>query len=111
MPRDSDVYLEDILTSISRIRAYSSGLDRKGFGEDQKTVDAVVRNLEIIGEAVKGLPESVRSQDPEVEWPKIAGLRDVLIHTYASVDLDIVWDVVTTKLGDLERSVRNLLKG
>jgi uncharacterized protein with HEPN domain len=111
MPRDSDVYLEDVLTSIARIRDYTAGLDRETFAQDQRTIDAVARNLEIIGEAVKRLPSSVRSQDASVEWPKIAGLRDVLIHAYASVDLDIVWDIVTGKLTDLERSVRTLLRG
>ncbi len=109
MPRDSDVYLDDILTSIGRIGDYTSGLTREAFVEDQKTIDAVVRNLEIIGEAVKNLPRDVRARAPEVEWPKVAGLRDVLIHTYASVDLEILWDVVVNKLPDLERSVRRLL--
>ena len=87
MPRDSDVYLDDILTSIGRIRDYTSGLSRAAFARDQKTIDAVVRNLEIVGEAVKNLSNELRERAPEVEWSKIAGLRDVLIHAYASIDL------------------------
>jgi uncharacterized protein with HEPN domain len=75
MPRDSDVYLEDILTSIGRIRDYTVGLTREAFGQDQKTIDAVVRNLEIIGEAVKSIPDEVRAQALEMEWPKIVGQR------------------------------------
>ncbi len=79
------------------------------FRGDEKTVDAVVRNLEIIGEAVKQLPDAVRSQDPEVEWQKVAGLRDLLIHAYSRVDLDIVWDIVANKLPTFVERVRALL--
>ena len=89
MPRDSRVYLEDILASAAKIRTYVGAMGAKEFLRDGKTVDAVVRNLEIIGEAVKQLPEDLRSRDPSVEWPKIAGLRDVLI-SYFNVDLDHV---------------------
>ena len=78
MPRDSSVYLEDILTAAARIASYVEGHDRATFGSDPKTVDAVVRNLEIIGEAVKQIPASVREQAPDVPWTKIAGLRDIL---------------------------------
>jgi len=98
MPKDSDVYLDDILTSIGRIREYTTGATRETFGRDQKTIDAVVRNLEIIGEAVKRVPDDVRARAPEIEWSRVAGLRDILIHAYSSVDLDIVWDVVDSKL-------------
>jgi len=109
MPKDSDVYLDDILTSIGRIREYTTGATRETFGRDQKTIDAVVRNLEIIGEAVKRVPDDVRARAPEIEWSRVAGLRDILIHAYSSVDLDIVWDVVDSKLTPLEGQVRRLL--
>ena len=109
MPRDSRVYLEDVLTAIERIRVYVGGFSREVFGADAKTVDAVVRNLEIIGEAVKQLPAELRAQAPDVEWIKIAGLRDVLIHAYFAVNLDIVWDVICHKIPDLEQRVRELL--
>jgi uncharacterized protein with HEPN domain len=88
MPRDSKVYLEDILTAASWISSYVAGFTREQFGSDRKTVDAVVRNLEVIGEAVKALPPDVRDRAPDVEWQKIAGLRDVLIHAYSGIDLD-----------------------
>ena len=110
MPRDSRVYLEDILDAIGAIRDYASGMTREQFGRDRKTVDAVLRNLEVIGEAVKHVPADIRSQGPEIEWQKIAGLRDVLIHGYFGVDLDIVWDIVVHKLPALGRQVRTLLE-
>jgi len=109
VPRDSRVYLEDILAACARIRSYVGVMGVDEFRQDGKTVDAVARNLEIIGEAVKQLPEDVRSRDPSVEWPKIAGLRDVLIHSYSSVDLDIIWDIVANKLPALEDRVKVLL--
>ena len=110
MPRDSRVYLEDILGSAAKIRSYVGTMGRDQFAQDAKTVDAVVRNLEIIGEAVKQLPGDVRAKDPGLEWQKIAGLRDILIHAYSHVDLDIIWDVVANKLPGLEARVRALLE-
>ncbi len=109
MPRDSKVYLEDILAAAARIRSYVGTMGADEFRGDGKTVDAVVRNLEIIGEAVKQLPEDVRAKDPGVEWQKIAGLRDILIHAYSRVDLDIIWDVVANKLPAFEEKLRALL--
>ena len=109
MPRDSSVYLEDILTAAGRIASYVEGYTRESFGDDPKTVDAVVRNLEIIGKAAKQVPAAVRKRAPEIEWTRIAGLRDVLIHAYFGVDLDIVWDVVTNKVPGLAHQVKALL--
>ena len=110
MPRDSKVYLEDILEAIARIRRYTSGLSREAFAGDERTLDAVVRNLEVIGEAVKRLPADVRSHAPAVEWQKIAGLRDILIHQYFGIDIEILWDIVENKLPGLEAAVRSLAR-
>lgn len=79
MPRDYKVYLEDILEAVRKIRKYTSGLSFRAFAEDSRTFDAVIRNLEIIGEAAKGVPEHVRSENPQVEWKKVMGLRNILI--------------------------------
>ena len=109
MPRDSRVYLEDILDATRKITAYTGGLSKAAFLEDEKTIDAVVRNLEVIGEDVKKLPEDLRAQHSAVEWKKIAGLRDILIHEYFGLDTEIVWDIVQKKVAALDREVRTML--
>ncbi|MBH0200344.1 MAG: DUF86 domain-containing protein [Nitrospira sp.] len=109
MPRDSRVYLEDILEATRKIMAYTGSLSKAAFLEDEKTFDAVVRNLEVIGEAVKKLPEDLRAQHAAVEWKKIAGLRDILIHEYFGLDAEIVWDIVQTKVPVLDREIRSML--
>jgi uncharacterized protein with HEPN domain len=109
MPRDSRVYLEDILEATRKITTYTGSLSKSAFLEDEKTLDAVVRNLEVIGEAVKKLPEDLRAQHSAVEWKKIAWLRDILIHEYFGLDAEIVWDIVQTKVPALDQEVRRML--
>jgi uncharacterized protein with HEPN domain len=111
MSRDYSACFEDIFDAIGAIREYTQSLTREAFGRDRKTVDAVLRNLEVIGEAVKQVPMDVRSAHPDVEWQKIAGLRDILIHAYFGVDLDIIWDVVSKKLPVLESRIREIVRG
>jgi len=94
MPRDSSVYLEDILQAAARIHKYVGSRSLEEFRQDTMAVDAVVRNLEVIGEAVKRLPEAMRRDCPAIEWKKIAGLRDILIHAYFWIDVEIIWDVI-----------------
>lgn len=109
MPRDSRVYLDDILAAAAKVRRYVAGLDHEHFLRDEKAIDAVVRNLDVIGEATKQLPDEVRARVPEVAWQKIAGLRDVLIDAYFGVDVSIVWEIATLKLPALEQTTRTLL--
>ncbi|MBU4317445.1 MAG: DUF86 domain-containing protein [Proteobacteria bacterium] len=110
MHRDIRLYLDDILDAISQIREYTSGINFETFQSDRKTQDAVVRNLEIIGEAAGHLPESTRAVAEDIEWRKIISLRNILAHEYFGVSLPIVWDVVENKLGPLEEACHNLLK-
>ena len=109
MPRDYKVYLEDVLEAIAKILGYTAGLSLKTFSADARTLDAVVRNLEVIGEAIKYVPEEVRSKHPDVDWKKVTGLRDVLIHQYFGVDVEIIWDIVQNKVPVLEKQVRRIL--
>lgn len=110
MSRDLRLFVEDIRSSCRKIMAYTGGLEFSGFATDAKTVDAVVRNLQVIGEAVKQLPPEWRQKHPKIDWRKIAGLRDILVHAYFGVDVEIVWDIAHHKvpelLGELDRRSR-----
>jgi len=109
VPRDVRVQLEDIVEACTRINIYTSDMSLEHFRSDQKTIDAVVRNLEVIGEAAKKVPDDIRKLI-DVEWKRIAGLKDILIHEYFRVDVDIVWDVVKGKVPELSRHVSEYLK-
>jgi uncharacterized protein with HEPN domain len=109
VPRDPLVFLDDILASCRKIEHYRAGLSFEDFKADEKTIDAVVRNLEIIGEATKKLPGDLRDAIPGVDWQRIAGLRDILIHQYFGVDLEIIWDVVVNRVPELQTAVSRFL--
>lgn len=111
MPGDPQVFLDDIVDACGKIERYIEGSDLQRFRSDEKTLDAVIRNLEVIGQAAKKLPLDIRRAMPAVEWQRIAGLRDVLIHEYFGIDVEIVWDVVTTRIPALRDTVRQHLLG
>jgi hypothetical protein len=103
MPKRKDSELvQDIMDAIGKIQRYIAGKSYQEFLRDSMVQDAVVRNLEIIGEAVKGLSTDFKKRHKAVKWPDIAGMRDRLIHHYAGVNLSIVWDVTQAKLPDLK---------
>ena len=85
-------------------------MTQKDFLSDERTYDAVVRNLEIIGEAAKHIPRNVRKDISEIEWQKVAGLRDILAHDYFGIDNNILWDLISTKVSDLMKAVEAYLK-
>lgn len=110
MPKDCRLYLDDIHESILVIQSYTRDMTFETFSTDRKTLDAVVRNLEVVGEAAGHLSEEVRSKAPDVEWKKISNLRNILIHEYFGVNKQIVWDVVTNKLPSLDTVCERLIR-
>jgi len=98
-----------MLEAITKIERYTSGIDLAAFRADEMRVDAVVRNLEIIGEAAKHIPQRQRELAPAVAWRKLAGLRDIVAHQYFGINLTIIWDVVTNHLRDLQQAAAALL--
>ena len=91
MKRTHEDYLKDILDAIAFIEEFTSGMDFEDFSKDRKTQFAVIRALEIIGEAAKAIPEDFKKEHPEVPWREMAGMREELIHAYFGVDLHVVW--------------------
>jgi uncharacterized protein with HEPN domain len=106
--REPSVLLDDIRTSISKIERYIAGLDEASFLADEKTIDAVVRNLEILGEAAKQLPREFKAQHSTVPWPQIAGLRNRIVHDYAGIDLKLVWHILQTAIPKLAVQIDTL---
>jgi uncharacterized protein with HEPN domain len=106
--RDSDLLIEDILAAIRKIERYTSGMDQAVFHADEKTVDAVVRNLEIVGEAARQLPEDFVSRYPEVPWRQITGLRNRIVHEYFGLDLELIWQVVLHDLPQLKDQLEGI---
>ncbi len=110
MSRDLRLYLTDILVACEKVLRYTNGMKFEQFIADDRTFDAVIRNLQVIGEAVKSIPVDVRERNSEIEWRKIAGLRDILAHTYFQVENEIIWDVVQNKVKPLLTKVSQLLE-
>ncbi|MGL6343556.1 MAG: HepT-like ribonuclease domain-containing protein [Waterburya sp.] len=109
MSRNLRLYLSDILTSIGKIERYTAGMSYEQLIADDLTFDAVVHNLQIIGEAVKTIPPEIRDRYPQVEWRKIAGLRDIIAHAYFTIDDRIVWDIIQNKLTDLHQNIEQIV--
>ncbi len=109
MPKRNDAFLiEDILESIVKIKSYTKGIDYHKFFEDEKTKDAVVRNLEIIGEAVNNLSTEFTSRHEVIEWRKIAAFRNRLIHEYFGVNYEAVWMIINNNLDELRYYIETI---
>jgi len=108
--RNPDVYLQDILESIEYIQSFLNGVSEDEFYKNVEKQDAVLRRLEIIGEAVKHLPEEIRENHPDIPWRQIAGMRDIIIHEYFGITLNMIWVVATEDILELKTKVDEIIK-
>ncbi len=110
MEKNPAIFLRHIVESIETIESYAAGKTFETFLDALKDQDAVMRRIEIIGEATRNLPDGFKVEHPEIPWKKIAGMRNMLIHEYFIVDLKAVWDTVHDDLPLLKRQIRKLLE-
>ena len=110
MKRDESFFLGDIIESIEAIEEFSKGLTKEELMSNRLKRDAIVRNVEIIGEAVKNISKNIKEKYPKVECRKIAGIRDVMIHAYFGIDMEKVWNVIKEDLPKLKKQIQNIKK-
>ncbi len=107
MSRRYGDYVADILNAAREVEDFTRGMSSEEFAADRKTVNAVIRSLEVMGEAAKRIPQHLRDQYPAIPWKQMAGMRDKLIHEYSGVDLETVWAVVKRELPPLRPHIEN----
>ncbi len=109
MEKDNKVYLLDMLDCIEKIDSYVNGCDYNQFAADSKTLDAVIRQIEVLGEAANNVPSELRTEYSEIPWRKIIDTRNLLIHGYASIQLTVIWGITQNDLDTLELKIQAML--
>lgn len=108
MTRDIKLYLRDITDAIKNIETYTRNMDIDAFIKDRRTMDAVVRNLSVIGEAVRQIPKEVKKRHPDIPWSSIAGMRNKIIHEYFGIDEEILWKTIQENIPDLKKKIKKI---
>ena len=107
--REWHLYVQDMITFSQKVLSYTEGLDQEAFIADERTYDATLRNLELIGEAATHIPNEVREAHPRIQWRGIIGTRNRVAHGYVGIDDDVVWDIIQTDIPNLLSALRDLL--
>jgi uncharacterized protein with HEPN domain len=108
-PREWDIRIHDMIAAVEKVLGYTAGMDKAAFAADERTIDAVVRNLIVIGEAAGHVPDDVVSASPHIPWARMRGMRNLAVHEYFGVDVGVLWDTVTVNLPALLPRLRELL--
>jgi len=106
--RSPNLFIDDMLDAMDKIMRYTKGLDYDDFRVDDRTIDAVLRNLEVIGEAAKNIPPGTKKENPEVPWKNMIGLRNITIHEYFGVDPTIIWEIITKNIPETAPKIKKL---
>lgn len=110
MKKDSSIFLEHILGSIEKIEAFSKNLSKEDLSKSELNQYAIIRAIEVIGEAAKNLPDSLKNKYSRIPWKEIVGTRDKIIHHYFGVDLDVIWDIIKGDLPTLKKEIKKILE-
>jgi len=107
--RNPELLLKDILVAIEKIKTYTFELSYDDFSKDEKTIDAVIRNFEVIGEAARQLPSEYKEQTPQIVWYKLIGFRNRIVHEYFGVDIGIIWQIIENQIDELRNELIDLV--
>lgn len=107
--RDYQDYVQDMVDSIIEIESFIAGMNFEAFSRDKKTINAVVRSVEVIGEATKKIPKNIRDNYPDIPWKKMSGMRDKLIHEYFGIDYEILWKAANDEIPPIKTTIKNIL--